>query len=184
MGTVVLADGADVLSGRPERVTGLTRNGVDPRHSFPRLLLWERDAKRLESELSEKAKAYSRGDVPMSTSGESLTGTGVQVPDPALVALILRNLELIAASLDLPPYRRGGRVDVPRLKLTTPEIVEIAGLFEEEIQLVRAARNTVAHAGFMSTEVLRVDVDVSEQLLRIIRNPRLEPPEDWDSSPM
>lgn len=129
------------------------------------------EMKKIDSELREKADAISRGEGP-TLNDLQRPKTDEHGLDPVLSSLLIRNWEILAASLDLPPRRGGARSEVPRVKVSAGDIEEFTSLFDEEIQVVRAARNTVAHAGSISNDDLRTAVDISEQLLRILRTPR------------
>lgn len=102
-------------------------------------------------------------------------GAPVQPADPAeepvdatQVARLIRNWERIAASLDLPPYRYGRTMDLARIPIPVVDAARFSRVFSEELQIVRAARNTVAHAGTLPPEQLKSAVDISDRLLEIL----------------
>lgn len=133
-------------------------------------LVSSEEIKKIDSELPKKAEAFSRGDDPAPTVTQS--SPDEESSDPLLVTRIIENWELLYVSLDLGPSRRGGRGDSFRnIDVTAHEADRFKSLFEEELQVVRAARNNVAHAKPISNEDLRSAVDISDQLVRILRNP-------------
>lgn len=132
-------------------------------------LVSSEEIKKIDSELPKKAEAFSRGDVPAPTVAQ--WSPDEENPDPSLIPRIIENWELLYASLDLGPSRRGRSGDSsPRIKVTASEADRFKFLFDEELQVVRAARNNVAHAKPITNEDLRSAVDISDQLLEILRS--------------
>ena len=128
----------------------------------------------VDSGLREKAERFSRGEMPVSTAGAFQLREDLR-PDPTLVSRIIQNWEILAASLDLPPYRPDRDV-IPRAAVTAADAKRFRNVFAEELQIVRAARNTAAHFGPISNDELQTALDISEQLLEILRrNPPSDP---------
>lgn len=122
----------------------------------------------LESALPVKGEAFTHDVEP---------GPKTSAPRPEVAAnfaqmvnRLIWNWEVIAASLDLPPYPRDGRSDIPRLFVSGVEAARFANLFSKELRVVRAARNSVAHARAISEQDLQTAVDLSEQLLGILED--------------
>lgn len=76
---------------------------------------------------------------------------------------------MLSASLNLPPYRRGAPDGVAGVPLTAGQAADFSGAFHDELKIVRAARNVVAHAGVISRTEVRAARDISAQLLQILR---------------
>lgn len=142
------------------------------------------DIKKIDSELPNKVEAFTRGNIP---EPPVIQWTPIDGERPSedeqsyasLAMRIIENWEILAASLDLPPYPRVSRSDLPKIKLTANQAEQFRFLFEEELQIVRAARNNVAHAKAVSIDDLRSAVDISEQLLTTLTtSPDLEPGEE------
>lgn len=134
------------------------------------------DIKKIDSELPKKAEAFTRGDIPeppatLSVPIEEKWSPEEEKSEASLVVRIIENWEILAASLDLSPYRRAPRSEPPRIKITANQCDQFRFLFEEELQVVRAARNNVAHAKAIPIEDLRSAVDISDQLVRILTTP-------------
>lgn len=91
------------------------------------------------------------------------------VPNAEKSVRLIRNWEILAASLDLPPHRRGGRPDIPRVKVSGLQAERFDALFADQLQVVRAARNSVAHSSPITDQELDAAVNISEELLRILR---------------
>lgn len=160
------------------RVDTLSQN-VAAAHATSNVYVVSSDEiKKVDSELPRKAEAFSRGEVlePRVAEGPP-PSADEEKQDPFLVSRILENWEILAASLNLSPRSRGARGDLLRVKMTAEQIDQFRFLFEEEIQIVRAARNNVAHAMPIPNEDFQRTVDISEQLVRILRNPPNPSPE-------
>lgn len=91
-------------------------------------------------------------------------------PDAHDAMALNRNWEILAASLDLPPCRRGASDGVARVPLTAGQAADFSGAFRDELNIVRAARNTVAHAGVLSRVELQDATEISAQLVQILRD--------------
>lgn len=116
-----------------------------------------------EANLEDKERAFKQG-AKFAPSEE----TSEPPADPKLVSQLLRNWEIIAASLDLPPQRNRRTVDIPRIPVTAENANRFANVFSEELNIVRATRNTVAHAGTISPHELQTAVNISKRLLEIL----------------
>ncbi|WP_199422866.1 hypothetical protein [Actinotalea solisilvae] len=118
------------------------------------------------SEFGEKARAFE--------SGESRPGTdGAEVaerPDYERIGRLIDNWERIAAALDLPPRRvlRDGTSFSGVPQLSAEEASRFRAIFDEELQVIRAARNTVAHARPLEAEELALAVDLSDRLFELL----------------
>ena len=95
---------------------------------------------RVDSAMAEKVKTFNWDTMEKTlTEVQPPPTTEEPAPDPTLVWRIIQNWETIAATLELSPKVRGGRGDGSRTKLTPDQISRFRMLFEEEIQIVRAA---------------------------------------------
>ncbi|OBG37465.1 hypothetical protein [Mycolicibacter heraklionensis] len=162
----------DMLAQNVAAATAQATNNV--------FLYTSEDIKKIDSQLPKKAEAFTRGDVTEPTvadwsSAEDTETAEKEKSDARLVTRIIENWEVLAASLDLPPYRRVPRSDALRIKITANQADQFRFLFEEELQVVRAARNNVAHAKAIPIEDLRSAVDISDQLLTILTKPDQQP---------
>jgi hypothetical protein len=101
--------------------------------------------------LPGKADAFKRGVEPEPTT--TIDELAIERPDPLLVTKLIQNWEVIAVSLDLPPYRPGARADIPRVMVSGDEANRFANVFAEELRIVRAARNNVAHARPITNDI-------------------------------
>ena len=160
------------------RVDSLSQN-VAAAHATSNVFVVSSDEiRKVDSELPKKAEAFSRGEVFEPRTADAFQpALDEDQPNPYLVTRILENWEILAASLDLPPRRRAGRADLLRVELSPEEAAQFRRLFEEELQIVRATRNNVAHAMSIPSEDLQRAVDISDQLVRLLRN-RPKPPPD------
>lgn len=106
----------------------------------------------LDANLPNKMRLFLEGGKAGPLPIETLTSD--QEPDPALVVKLLDNWEKIR-SFDaiLPPA----------------ELSRFRTVFDQELQVVQAARNTVAHSRTISTSDLQKAVDISEQLVNALR---------------
>ncbi|MUL47107.1 hypothetical protein FZI85_04045 [Mycobacterium sp. CBMA293] len=127
------------------------------------------EAEKFGAELPGKAEAFVRGEIthPAATA----SAPDEHKADPVLATQLIENWETLAASLDLPPSRRGARSDFLRIKVTSERAEEFQMIFDEELRFVRLARNNVAHAQPITNQELHSAVDVSTELLRILRTP-------------
>jgi hypothetical protein len=125
------------------------------------------EIRQRDSGLAQKAEAFKRGvePEPTTTAGELVT----EALDAELATRLIRDWEVLAASLDLPPYRPGGRPDIPRVVVSSDEANRFVNVFADELKIVRAARNNVAHARPITNDDLRAAVDISDRLLAILQ---------------
>ncbi|WP_131829160.1 hypothetical protein [Mycobacterium numidiamassiliense] len=127
--------------------------------------------KQADTRLPDKIDAFSRGEaLTPNTVVPSDPSVGTDTPDPFLVSRILENWEILNASLNLQPRGHGVGGDRFRVNLSSDEIELFRSTFDEEIRIVRAMRNNVAHAVPIPNEDLQRVVDISEQLLRFLRS--------------
>lgn len=99
---------------------------------------------------------------------------------------LIRNWERLAEMLLLPPYatpRRPGRRDLLSdggdalsLSVEDEKIYQFSTVFSDEIQLVRAARNAVAHDRGLSPEAVIDAADAAEELIRVFQAGNGAPP--------
>lgn len=130
------------------------------------IIIGDAAIKKAVSGLPQKEAAYKRG-----ADEEALPAAdATPAPDAELTSRVIRNWESIAASLDLPPYRPGVRASVSRDPISTTDAKRFVSLFREELNVVRATRNTVAHAGSIADDDLLAAVEISERLLAILRD--------------
>ncbi|UXA16743.1 hypothetical protein [Mycobacterium sp. SMC-4] len=147
------------------------------------VFIGEEFLKRLSSDLPDKGRVFLEGLVPPLTKGlapsplasDTQEGSPDRV-DARLALQLIDNWEMLAATLDLPPYRPG-RDAVPRVPVTAEDSHRFRNVFADELQIVRAARNTVAHSAPISNDDLQKAVAMSEQLLDILRRT----PRGWDA---
>ena len=126
------------------------------------ILIGDKAIEHALSGLPEKAQAFQSGQgTPLEQESDSV--------DPQKATSLIQNWELIAASLDLPPYRFRRGPTTRRIPLTADLASRFASVFADELQIVRAARNTVAHAGLIGADELNSAVEISESLLGILR---------------
>lgn len=123
----------------------------------------------LIDDLPNKADAYKRGVEPDRTKFSS--DFSPRPSEDGLVTQLIRNWERIAASLNLPPSRRR-KSDTPRIVVNPDEANRFINVFADELDVVRAARNSVAHAIPISSDELRAAVGISERLLEILQASR------------
>lgn len=156
------------------RVDNLTQSVATANaQGIGQVIITTEQIKKVDSEMSRKVATFNWDELVEQTFAE-LQRSAEPRQDPALVPRIIQNWEIIAASLDLPPHGPG-RGGIPRVAITAEQSEQFRFLFEEEIQIVRAARNTVAHAQPIADDALKAAVDISEQLLEILRR---DPPPD------
>lgn len=117
------------------------------------------DFEHLVAEVRGKAPAGS-ADSPVSQPAQSTS--------PAEDAIRLINLwEELAESLAIGPYAPRDRRDTAGWERT--DQIRFLDLFREEIELVRATRNSVAHGRDVPADVVRSAADAADELLRIWR---------------
>lgn len=161
------------------RVDNLTQSvaAASAQASGNNVFIGEEFLKRVSSDLPDKGRDFIEGLVPPPTEGVAPTPTpsytqnerSPERVNPDLALQLIDNWETIAASLDLPPYRLGGREAIARIPVTADESSRFRNVFADELQIVRAARNTVAHSAPISNDDLQKAVDISKQLLDILR---------------
>lgn len=128
------------------------------------ILIGDAAIERAKSGLDAKAEAFKRG----TRAQDQMTDENGR-PDAQDAMELIRNWEMLAASLDLPPYRRGASDGVARVPLTASQAADFSGAFRNELSIVRAARNTVAHAGVLSRAELQDATDISARMVQILR---------------
>jgi hypothetical protein len=119
----------------------------------------------LETNFPGKAEAYKMGVDP--EQKEAAVESSFDADD-RLVTRLIRNWETIAASLDLPPYRRR-KSEIHRIAISSDEAKRFVDIFYDELEVVRATRNSVAHAIPVSHNELRTAVAISDRLMEVLR---------------
>jgi hypothetical protein len=113
-------------------------------------IIGEELIRELRFGLHEKAQALEQGVAPSPRKKDR------HAPDPQLVTRLIANWETISESLGPPQSRSPGAADY-------------ANAFQEELEVIRAARNTVAHAKPITHQDLREAVALSNDLLEVLR---------------
>lgn len=161
------------------RVDNLTQNlaAASAQASGNNVFIGDELLKQVSSDLPDKGREFIEGPVRVSARGVGSSPTPSHVRDERssdrinsdLAMQLIENWETLAASLDLPPYRPGGGEVGNRIPVTAEESHRFKSVFANELQIVRAARNTVAHAAPISNTDVRKAADISQQLLDILR---------------
>lgn len=106
----------------------------------------------LDANLPNKMRLFLEGEKVGPLPTETLTSD--QEPDPSLVVKLLENWKTIRSFDTILPPR---------------ELNRFRTVFDQELQVAQAARNTVAHSRPISTNDLQKAVDISEQLVNALR---------------
>jgi hypothetical protein len=130
--------------------------------------------RQVDSDLAEKVKTFN-WDTVMEETLQGLQSSafadGPPKSDSTLGFRIIQNWEIIATSLNMRPKRPDAIGEGARVSLTLKQIERFRFLFEDEIQIVRAARNNVAHAVPIEEDALRAAVDISDRLVKVLKGP-------------
>jgi hypothetical protein len=111
----------------------------------------------LTIELPDKVSAFERGVTPPKAKVDR---RAITAQYPQLATRLIANWEDISELTELQPGSRW------------TDDVRFTSTFQEELEVVRAARNTVAHAKPISPQDLRAAVDISDRLLETLRDSR------------
>ena len=129
------------------------------------IFIGDKAIEHAQAVLPEKERAFLAGrDV-------SVDETPKPPLDYAAIGELISNWEEINSLLGPTPYRMTQRPPVES-SLSEDDVRRFVEIFKEELQIVRAARNTVAHAGAISPEDVTSAVDISNSLLEILRHRR------------
>lgn len=127
------------------------------------------DIKNIDAALPEKARMYARGEVPSMPATGFLAPEAEEKLDPLMVVRLIQNWETLAWYLSLTPYHRGANAEDIGIAISLHQANLFRRLFEDELNIVRAARNNVAHAKPITDDDLSSAVDISERLLEALR---------------
>jgi hypothetical protein len=134
------------------------------------VLIGEEFLQKISADLPRKAEAFKQGaEREPSITAEQLANV-VAAPDPALATRLIRNWELLARAIDFGRYRPASRWDASTINVSEEDARRFANVFADELQIVQAARNNVAHARPITDEDLQAAVEISDRLLVILLN--------------
>lgn len=128
------------------------------------------ELKQQTEQLQEKAQAFRRGEDSIPTTTDTLAEMSETLADPELAVKLIYNYETIMGSLGITDYHPIGVGPIPLYRISREDHERFMTLFGSELETIRAARNNVAHAKPIPADDLRRAVQLSDDLVEILKN--------------